>query len=469
MRLKKSVLSVLFIIAASNSFSQRVIGDWNGKLKAGTVELRVVFHVSKSGEAYSGTMDSPDQGAKGIVLSSVKYQNDTLFMELRNAQIKYTGFFSTDSAISGVFSQGGQSFPLDLTRQTGTPQAIRRPQEPVKPYPYSSEDVRFTNTRDHIDLAGTLTLPNKEGHFPAVVLITGSGPQNRDEEILDHKPFLIISDYLTRHGIAVLRFDDRGTAESQGIFNTATTLDFSYDAEAAVKYLQSRKEINKSRIGLIGHSEGGLIAPMIAARSKDVAFIVLLAGPGLRGDSLLLLQQTLIGRVSGVPDSNLHKLSQINRGAFNIILNVTDSSQLKKDLQTYMDAVLKSNAGAGLPEGVNETDYIDKQIKLLFSPWMQYFLRYDPAPALKQVKCPVLAIGGDKDLQVPAEIDLSLIKKYLSESGNKNVMIKIIPGLNHLFQNAQTGSPAEYGKIEETFSPVALGVIGDWILSRFSL
>jgi uncharacterized protein len=450
--LRTSLVTLLLTLGAFNGYSQKVTGDWQGKLKAGAIELRIVFHVVSAGDGYSATMDSPDESAYGIALSAATYRHDTLRLELQSLQIVYTGVLRSDSLIAGTFKQGPQSFPMTLSQQTTALLPVKRPQEPVKPYPYREEDLYFTNQRDHIDLAGTLTMPNKGTNFPAVVLITGSGPQNRDEELLGHKPFLVISDYLTRNGIAVLRFDDRGIADSKGVFSTATTLDFSYDAEAAVDYLKGRKEIDPARIGLIGHSEGGLIAPMIAARSKDVAFIVLLAGPGLRGDSIILLQESLIEKVSGMADSDLQKTDELSRGALAIAAGPGDRAQIGQALQQYFATRLPDSNGSA------------SRIRQLTSPWMHYFLTYDPVPALEKVHCPVLAIGGDKDLQVPAAIDLAIIKNALAKAGNQHVTTQVLPGLNHLFQTAQTGSPNEYSQIEETFSPTALTLIGNWIL-----
>jgi pimeloyl-ACP methyl ester carboxylesterase len=357
----------------------------------------------------------------------------------------------------------GQSFPLNLSREIVEKEKLVRPQEPVKPYPYYEEEVFFENTEAGITLAGTLTLPGKDGRYPAVVLISGSGAQNRDEEIMGHKPFLVLADYLTKNGIAVLRFDDRGTAASTGNFQTATSFDLSKDVEAGVQYLQTRKEINKKKIGLIGHSEGGMIAPMLASRSKDIAFIVLLAGIGIPGDQLLLLQQELIARASGVDEEDWQKGKSINQGAFEIVIQSTQQEELLKDLTAYFKQALKEVPQSGMPEGVTENDYINLAVRQLSSPWMQYFIKYNPSPVLEKVKCPVLAINGGKDLQVPAKVNLDAIKAALIKGGNKQVTTKEIPGLNHLFQECTTGLPAEYASIEQTFSPIALEEILQWI------
>jgi dipeptidyl aminopeptidase/acylaminoacyl peptidase len=391
----------------------------------------------------------------------VSYENAVLKFSVVNIGITYEGVSDNDGNITGTFKQMGQSFPLNFSRQTAEKEKRLRPQEPTKPYPYYEEDVSFENRDDGVTLAGTLTLPQKDGAFPAVVLISGSGAQDRNEELMEHKPFLVIADYLTRNGIAVLRFDDRGTAASTGNFQTATSYDFSKDAEAGVKYLQSRKEIDKKKIGLIGHSEGGIIAPMVAARNKDIAFIVLLAGTGVRGDRILLLQQALITEASGIGEAERKQAKSINERAFNLVLQSTGTEQLKTDLTDYLKQVVKE-LPATEKETYNDT-FIKAAVEQLTSPWMQYFIKYDPAPALEKVKCPVLALNGEKDLQVPAKENLEAIRAALTGGGNKRLTTKIFPGLNHMFQECNTGLPAEYATIEQTISPAVPEEIVTWI------
>ncbi len=335
-------------------------------------------------------------------------------------------------------------------------------QEPVAPFPYYSENVTFKNDKAGITLAGTLTLPAKEGTFPVVVLISGSGAQNRDEEIFGHKPFLVLSDYLTRNGIAVLRYDDRGTAASGGDFSKATTADFATDVEAAVQYLQSRKEVDPQKIGLIGHSEGGAIAAMVAARNSIVNFIVLLAGPGIPGDKILLSQQRLLGKAAGMPDSILQQASTTNAKLFNIVKSQKNEAVLQSELRTVLS---KSGlTDEGIPAGQSKEEFIQKQIASLTSPWLRYFLAYDPAKDLRKVQCPVLALNGEKDLQVPPKENLTAIKRFLAEGGNNRVTTQELKGLNHLFQECTTGLPSEYASIQQTFSPKALKAISDWVL-----
>ncbi|CAD5275771.1 MULTISPECIES: S9 family peptidase [unclassified Imperialibacter] len=464
--MKSLITMLLIVLTAVSTHGQDITGQWNGILKVQGIQLRVVFNISRVENVYRSTMDSPDQGARGIPVTTTSFENATLKLTVANAGIVYEGVLGNDGVVVGNFKQAGQSFPMNLSKDIVEKERVVRPQEPTKPYPYHSEDITFENKKAGIFLAGTLTLPRETGVFPVAILISGSGPQNRDEELAGHKPFLVLSDYLTRNGVAVLRFDDRGTASSEGDFKTATSADFATDVEAAIDYLRTRKEIDKRKIGLIGHSEGGLIAPMVAARFKDVAFIVLLAGTGIPGDQLLLEQQQLIGKASGLSDDVLQKNQSISKKAFEMVVKSTDPEQLRTDLTNYLSIALREDGTAALPQGMNVDDFVNLQVSQLVSPWMQYFIKYDPVPALEKVKCPVLALNGENDLQVPPKENLEAIKKALTKGGNKKATIKELPGLNHLFQESKTGTLAEYAVIEQTFSPMALTEVSDWILGQ---
>jgi len=368
--------------------------------------------------------------------------------------------------IEGEWKQVGSVLPLVLSRIDEKPD-IRREQDPVKPYPYDEEEVVYENTEAGVKLAGTLTLPRSEGPFPAVILITGSGAQNRDEEIVGHRPFLVLSDNLTRRGIAVLRVDDRGIGGSTGNFSQATTEDFAGDVLAGIEYLKSRKDIDPTRIGLIGHSEGGIIAPLVAVQSPDVSFIVMMAGSGITGEEIILLQSDLIARAEGADNETITRNNALMTSMYSVVKeeqnNTIAAEKLRKlimDERANMSEEEKQNSN------YSEADLdaqVNAQVQTLVSPWMRFFLTYDPRPTLMQVKCPVLAINGEKDLQVPPEENLQAIEEALKAGGNKDYTVKELPGLNHLFQTAQTGSPSEYAAIEETISPTALDVIGNWI------
>ena len=461
--MKKHLFIGLYLIVATLVYGQDITGDWNGAFNMQGTQLRLVLHITKSLDGYSATMDSPDQGAMGIPMSKTTFENSMLTVELNAINFEYIGKLDSTGNVIGNFKQAGLSFPLDLSRKVIEKVEIKRPQEPVKPYPYYSEEITFENTKENITLAGTLTLPKKEGKFPVVVLITGSGPQNRDEEIMGHKPFLVLSDYLTRNGIGVLRYDDRGSFASKGNFAKSTTFDFATDVESAVSYLKTRKEIDLKHIGLIGHSEGGIIAPLVAANDKDISFIVLLAGTGVSGGDILLLQQELIGRGSGMKEEDLKIVAELNSNIYKFIREIKDTVTLKNKITDYMLTKSKVLPKLSIPEGSTMNNFINMQLKQLINPWMLNFIRYNPATVLEKVRCPVLAINGDKDTQVPSKVNIPAIKEALKKGGNRESTCKELPGLNHLFQECKTGLPKEYAEIEQTISSVALDVITTWI------
>lgn len=460
--MKRLSFLLLTALVSFSLFGQDITGQWNGALKVQGIQLRLVLHVTKTDNGYTSTLDSPDQGATGIPVTSITFENPNIKFTVTNIGVEYNGELKKNEIV-GVFNQFGQEFPLDLSRQTIEKEVLKRPQEPTKPYPYYSEDVTFQNTKANILLAGTLTLPKKEGKYPVVILITGSGPQNRDEELLGHKPFLVIADYLTRNGIGVLRYDDRGVGESTGDFKASTSADFATDVESAIAYLKTRKEVDKKKIGLIGHSEGGIIAPMVASKSKDVSFIVLLAGTGIQGDKLLLLQQELIARASNVSEADIKKTKLLNTTLFEKVVESNDDSILKADLTSLLNEMLNNDTNAEIPNGMTKEEFVSLQVNQLTSPWMLYFIRFNPATILEKVKCPVLAVNGEKDLQVPPAENLTAIINALTKGGNKNITTIEFPNLNHLFQECETGSPLEYSTIEQTFSPAALNEITNWI------
>ncbi len=455
-----------FIVLALALFSTTLInaqsgitGTWNGVLDfQGIQQLRIVFHIQEENGVYTATMDSPDQGATGIPTQGLSYEHPNLSIDMSALGAKFTGVVAEDfSTIDGTFSQAGMNLELKLGRAEVEMEAPKRPQEPQPPFPYYEEKVTFDNKAAGITLAGTLTLPSKKGKYPVVVLVSGSGPQNRDEELLGHKPFLVLADHLTRQGIGVLRYDDRGVAESTGDFSSATSADFASDALAAVEYLKKRKGVNKKQIGIAGHSEGGLIAPMCAAQSKDVAFIVLLAGPGVDGEEVLIKQIADIERAQGTSEEKIQTDLRKYRQVFRLIKTEQDTSRLRLKLS----AMLESEMGE---QAENTKEQVKKEVDEYLSPWFRHFIQYDPRTSLEKVRCPVLAINGEKDLQVDPKINLEAIEAALKKGGNTRYMIQERPGLNHLFQSCTTGSPMEYNKIEQTFSPVALEFVSGWIL-----
>lgn len=450
-----------------------VVGTWAGKLVVSAgVQYRIIFHITAGDDGtLAGTLDSPDQGATGLALSGVSVSGDSVRFEFATSNVVYAGAFAADhQSIDGNWIQGPMTLPLELARSEGDTAGPARPQEPKPPFPYRSEDVTIPNpAAPGVTLAGTLTLPRGEGPFPAVVLVTGSGPQDRDEALLGHKPFLVLSDYLTRKGIAVLRYDDRGVAKSTGVYATATSEDNASDALAAVAYARSRPEIAADKVGIAGHSEGGLVGPLAASKSPDVAFVVMLAGPGLPGRDILIMQGELIARASGVPEDLIASNEETQKKLFDIIAAEPDPKAAAPKLL----AALKETVAA-LPaevraqaEAQTSDEALQAQVAQANSPWMRFFINYDPRPTLEKVKVPVLALDGEKDLQVPPKEDLAEIEAALRRGGNPDVTTKLLPGLNHLFQHATTGAPAEYAQIEETFSPEAMELVSSWILERF--
>jgi len=461
--------SVFFIVTAQQQVNPAsgIEGIWEGKLKVPGTELRIVFKISKNPDGtLTATLDSPDQGVTDITVEEVIFKDNTFRLNVKSVGVVYEGKVSQDfSVIEGEWKQSGQTLPLTV-KLVDKAMEIFRPQVPKKPYPYIEEEVAYENKDAGILLASTLTLPSGDAPFPAVLLITGSGPQDRNETIYNHRPFLVLADYLTRQGIAVLRVDDRGVGESTGDFSQATSEDFASDVLAGIEHLKTRKEINPKQIGLIGHSEGGLIAPMVAVKSPDVAFIILMAGTGLTGEEILYLQGALISRVMGVSEEDITKNRQFNEKIFSLIKEEKEEKTIEEKLrQMFMADWAELNEEE--KKAIDDLEvYLKAQLQSLLSPWLKFFLTYDPKPTLIKVKCPVLAVNGEKDLQVPPKENLSAIEEALIAGGNKNFAVKELPGLNHLFQTAQTGLPAEYAKIEETISPEVLKIMGDWILKQ---
>lgn len=455
--MKRFSLLCLFSFVSNIANAQDITGQWTGILKE--AQLRLVFNIIKTDTGFITTMDSPDQGVKDIAVTNTSFDNKTLKLVIPNAQIEYTGILK-DDFITGTFKQNGQSFSMNLSKEKLGKKISNRSQEPVKPYPYYTEEISFKNKNKTL-IKGTLSLPSKEGSFPVAILITGSGPQNRDEEIMGHKPFLVIADYLTRNGIAVLRYDDRGVGLSEGDFSGATTLDFAEDAESAIVYVKSRKEIDVKKIGLIGHSEGAIVASIVASRSADIDFIVLLAGTGMPGYKVLLQQQELIANAAGISKEEIEKSKEINSKIFQLITNSKDTQKLKVDIERELKASLEK-----LPIDIKSSQLrnedISGQTDQLTTPWMRFFLNFDPSTVLEKVNCRVLAVSGEKDLQVAPRENLSAIQNALHK-GNDKATIVLFPNLNHLFQNCNTGLPNEYGEIDQTFSSDVLNEITRWI------
>lgn len=444
----RKIFALLAMLGSVAAYSQSVVGAWSGILKIQSHELRVVFNIAVVADTINVTMDSPDQGAYGIKTDKATFVDSTLTINVKSLNVGYSGKLKADNKIEGVFRQGISMLPLVLT--PGIVAKRKREQDPVPPYPYREEHIKFENSTDNVTLAATLTMPSEGSGFTAVVLVSGSGAQNRDEELMNHRPFLVLADYLTRRGIAVLRYDDRGVGESSGNFAKATTLDLARDAHSAVKYLATRPEIANNKIGIIGHSEGGIVAPIVAAENpQDVAFIVMMAGAGVSGDSIIIMQSALISEASGMSKKDIDGARQINRAVFEMIKNSTP----RDTIYNYMRRVL--------PE-LDEKS-LQNQLTSIMSDWFRTFIALQPSEYIEKVKCPVLAINGELDLQVPYNENLEAINRALKSGGNANFKTIALPKLNHLFQECETGLPTQYAQIEQTISPIAMQTIGDWI------
>ena len=473
----KPLVKIILIILTIMSFidlegqepANRIAGSWLGTLDAGGIQLRIIFNLSLNDDGqYKATMDSPDQGAAGIPLGEVKLYGDSVRIDAPSIYGYYLGKIMAPASIEGKWSQAGRTFDLNLEKQD-TVFVLNRPQEPQPPFPYQVEEVTFENRVQHFSLAGTLTIPEGEGPFPAVVLVTGSGSQNRDEEIFGHKPFKLIADRLTRAGIAVLRYDDRGFGSSGGSSIGATSQDFALDARSAVEFLFGQPEIDTLCVGIIGHSEGGMIAFMLASQYQDIAFIITLAGPGIDGKDILLDQSEYINRLSGVDEAVREDNRIVMNRVYDLMIAndsynrwVEETKEFIKEYYsgspraTYSDMdleTIRKNLLGSIPESVY--------------PWMRYFVQWDPSGLFGKIKCPVLALNGERDSQVLAEKNIQAIREGLLAGGNTGSTTMIIPGLNHLFQHCKTGLPNEYSSIEETFDPATLDIISSWILKHY--
>jgi pimeloyl-ACP methyl ester carboxylesterase len=450
-----ALLLVLFV-ALTTAAAEPVQGLWFGTLSFGAKELRLGLRIAQDADGLTGTLDSLDQGSGEIPLSDVTFTDGTLRFAIPKLGASFEGKLD-GNALRGTWSQRGLSLPLSFESVRELP-AVRRPQVPKAPYPYAQEEVVATNAKANVTLAGTLTLPPQGGPVPAVVLISGSGPQDRDQTIFGHKPFLVWADHLTRSGIAVLRVDDRGVGKSTGKREEATTSDYADDVLACVALLKTRKEIDPKRIGLIGHSEGGLIAPIAATRSKDIAFIILLAAPGLTGEEIVNLQSHSMLQSMGANEEQLAAFGALQRTVIGLAKTTADEAELRTKLKDVMQKAIAEAPESARAMYANLDGILDAQIKRLNSPWYRWFLAYDPRPVLRKVTVPILAVNGTKDIQVSATENLAAIR-----AAAPHATIVEVPGVNHLLQTAATGALTEYATIEETIAPVVLKVVGDWI------
>ncbi len=466
--MKKLISLFILIVITNQLYSQNLdkfVGNWDGTLKTKGIVLRIIFKITKVNDTtLDAKFDVPEQFAYNVPIDKIYIKGDTITLKNFNFHIKLTGFVK-DSTFIGFYKQLQYTANIILTNNKDYKMSdFSRPQTPKPPYPYKTEEVKIEDKEHGITLAGTLTIPDYKKNYPAVVMVTGSGPQNRDEELFMHKPFLVIADYLTRHGIAVLRYDDRGFGESVGNYNMSTTKDFADDAMMVVNYLRKHNNIDKNNIGIIGHSEGGIIAEMLAADKKNkINFIVLLAAPGVKTSELMLDQNRDISTLNKIDTAIINRNYKLNSELYQVIKTEKNNLNANKKIQKVFDKYTKDLTEKQREEQGLTKNFINSIIFQSLTPWFKYFIKIEPADYLQKITCPVLALGGEKDLQIKANKNLKAIKDNISKNGNKNVTVKEMPELNHLFQHCETGLPQNYKDIKETFAPEALKIISDWI------
>ncbi|VXB22409.1 S9 family peptidase [Massilia sp. 9I] len=456
--MKSTLLGILAALALATHPAHAIdaTGHWKGSI-AGSLHLFLEFGKAADGK-WEGTLKVPQQGLSTKV-DQLEVGEEQLGFKLLALNAGFTARWSEqEKAWMGSWSQNGQSIPLRLERSDAAAGQPKRPQSEAiaaRQAAYASSEVRFTNPAGGHSLAGTFTVPQGRGPFPAVVLVHGSGPNDRDQTILDHKLFLVLADHLSSRGIAVLRYDKRGVKQSGGVYKDATTQDFASDAEAAVAFLRGRADVDPARIGVIGHSEGGLIAPMVAARDPKLGFVVMLAGPGVRGELLMVEQIALAAKARGVPDALVDQERELNRAVFAAIVAEPQAEAAEARARQLMEE--------GERKGILPPGTAAARARAFSTPWFQAFLRHEPGPGLRAIRQPILVLNGERDLQVPAAMDLAPIRTALKD--NPRAVVKELPALNHLFQTARTGAGSEYAEIEESFAPLALNTISDWILA----
>ncbi|MCY3550918.1 MAG: alpha/beta fold hydrolase [Candidatus Poribacteria bacterium] len=463
--MRSKIIFIVIVIAVGISISyaeDRVVGHWEGHIEIPGQSLAVKVDLTINDSDWSGTIDIPTQGAKDLPLSAIHIEENGADVSVKFSIRGVPGNPTFDGklhdgAISGKFSQGGAQFSFRLSREAIPGPA--RPQEPKPPFPYHIEEVMFQNGA--VNLAGTLTLPQGDGPFPAALLISGSGLQDRDETLVGHKPFWVLADHLSRAGIAVLRVDDPGIGKSTPHPKPPTTADFATDVEAGVAFLKQDDRIG--RVGLIGHSEGGLIAAIVASRSNDVDFVALMAGPGVPGAELLQKQNERIFDAAGITGERKQNLLMLLDRLFTILTSEDIAEDERR--QGVKEIVRKQLEINGVPPAQQDETQVQALVEQTITPWMRYFLVFDPRPALEKIRVPVLALNGELDVQVDAEQNLTAIAAALDKGGNQDVTVHRLPEHNHLFQRAKTGLVNEYSAIEETISPMILDLIRDWVLS----
>jgi len=455
-----ALLLASIIALPAGSLAAPADGVWEGRLQ-GTIRMRI--RLLTDAGTRRAQLDSPDQSALGLALELRHLSDDSLAVWLPAANGGWSGRISADGrTLTGVWSQGGGTVPLELTRLDAAPDDAK-PQEPKAPFPYDAIEVQFPGGASDVKLAATLTRPTGSTRVPAVVLVTGSGPQDRDSHISGHRPFKLIADRLTRAGMAVLRYDDRGIGKSTGQFASALTVDLAADAAAAVVYLRTRPDIDGARIAVLGHSEGGIIAPWVAARDPQLAAIVSLAGPTVRGDRLLESQSLALMRAAGRDSAGQARTMAFNREvwrhAFEDTPTDTAAARVERVTRAFVDAAPASD----LAQLGDARAFIQTTAATMANAWYRAFVRLDPGPDLARVRVPMLAYFAERDLQVTPDANLPALQAHFAGKRAALLTVRRWPKLNHLFQTATTGLPAEYSMISETIAPEMLDALTAWL------
>lgn len=461
---------ILLLFVSIAAQAQDFTGSWYGVLDVGVMKLNISFHIKDSNHVFYTKMDSPDQKAFGIKMEETIINNDSIMIKSPKLNITFRGKWMNENNITGGFEQGAK-YQLNLNRTKPIITAPKRPQTPKPPYSYKVLDTIYFNTDKTIQYGATLTYPQglSSKKYPTLILITGSGQQDRDETIFNHKPFAVIADYLTQKGYAVLRIDDRGVGKTTGNVTNATSLDFAKDVKEAIRFLKTLPMVNIQKIGLLGHSEGGMIAPIAAADNKDVAFIISLAGLGVNGKKLLVKQNKDILESNGISKVQADAFGRIFSEMMDIALKVKDTTiAFQNGIKAYQSWAEKNkNIDLSFTEIKNDADrnkFIKDLVTTFQSPWMHYFLSFNPSPYWQKVKVPVLALNGSKDIQVDAAINIKAIQEAFKKGKNKNLTTHIFPGLNHLFQHCKTCTVPEYNELEQTIAPEVLTTINEWLI-----
>lgn len=445
-----------------------MVGRWQGALKE-IRDLKMSFNITEEGGKLNATLDVPTQGAKDLACTEINITpEDSVFIKWKMLNAEYVGKLVDVNKIDGVWVQNGLAIQLVMTRTIGRIE-LNRPQTPKPPYSYYSEDILFYNANKSMYYGATITTPKDDEKHPALILISGSGPQNRDEELFDHKPFAVVADYLTKKGYVVLRVDDRGVGKTGGDRTNATSADYAKDVVEAINYLKTRPEVDKKKIGLYGHSEGGLIAQLVAAENKDVNFIIMMAAPGVKVTQGMTEQNIAILKSAGISNEVAENYGKLYH---DMVTGITVSTS-REEAQNKIGAAFdkwKSTTDTntvklltGVSDSASREMFVFKFVDALWNKWMVYFMQYDPKPVLEKLNCKVLALNGDKDIQVLSRSNLEGIQKALAKSKSKDFETREVQGVNHLFQECKACTAQEYGELEQTLKPEVLEIVGNWL------